>query len=83
MKRLLGVVTGLAALAAVGALVVPALAGTSRPLRTAKPAATKQVQQLTLYIFRGKEAIPGAPDGKGHDTMVPPPSASRPACRSR
>jgi membrane fusion protein, multidrug efflux system len=71
MKRLLAIVTGLAALAAVGALVVPAFAASSKPVKSAKPAATTQVQQLTLYVFRGKEAIPGAADGKGHDTMVP------------
>lgn len=65
MRRLLAGLSLVAVVAAVAALVVsPASAATK------KPRASK-AQQLTLYVFRGKEAVPGAADSKGHDTMVP------------
>lgn len=66
MKRLLASLITLVALVGLGASAAGAFAGT-----TAKHARAAAFQQLTIYVFRGKESIPGAADGKGHDTMVP------------
>jgi plastocyanin len=65
MKRLVAVLIAAGALAGLAVFTTGAVASSG------KHAAGKAPQQLTLYIFRGKEAIGGAPDGKGHDTMVP------------
>lgn len=66
MKRLFALALGLVALAALSASAGGALAG-----NTAKHARAAAAQQMTIYVFRGKESVPGAADGKGHDTMVP------------
>jgi len=66
MKRLLAFLIMLVALVALGASAGGAFAGT-----TAKHAHAAAFQQLTIYVFRGKESIPGAADSKGHDTTVP------------
>lgn len=65
MKRLVTILVAAGALAGLG---VTASVAVASPARHARAAAA---QQLTLYIFRGKESIPGAADAKGHDTMVP------------
>jgi plastocyanin len=66
MKRLLVLLIATAAFAGVGVTATLASAGGS-----SKKAHATASQSLTIYIFRGKESIPGAPDGKGHDTAVP------------
>lgn len=65
MKRLLTLAVAVGALAALGVSTGGALGGTARHARATA------AQQLRIYIFRGKEGVPGAVDGKGHDTMVP------------
>lgn len=66
MKRLLTLIV------VAGALAATALfAGGAFASGTTKHAQAAAFQQLTIYVFRGKEAVPGAPDAKGHDTMVP------------
>jgi plastocyanin len=65
MKRLITFLVALGALAGLTVFSSGAFASSS------KHASVQAAQQLTIYIFRGKEAIPGAPDAKGHDTMVP------------
>ncbi|MGZ4392021.1 MAG: hypothetical protein ACXVRK_07890 [Gaiellaceae bacterium] len=65
MKRLV------ALLIAVGALAGLAVFSSGAFASSSKHASAQAAQQLTIYVFRGKEAIGGAPDGKGHDTMVP------------
>ncbi|HZR92431.1 MAG TPA: hypothetical protein VFA44_08505 [Gaiellaceae bacterium] len=65
MKRPFTLLIAAAALAGAGALAGVTSAGTAKHGRAAA------AQQLTIYVFRGKEKIPGAPDGKGHDTIVP------------
>lgn len=65
MKRLLALLVAAGALAGLAVFSSGALASSSRHATAAAS------QQLTIYVFRGKEAVPGAPDAKGHDTMVP------------
>jgi plastocyanin len=64
-KRLFGVLVAAGVVAGLALSAGPAFGA---PAKRAHAAA---FQTLTIYVFRGKEAIPGAPDGKGHDTMVP------------
>jgi hypothetical protein len=66
MKRFLALLIALGVLTGLGAYTGTASAGS-----TAHHSKAAAFQSLTLYIFRGKEAIPGAADAKGHDTMVP------------
>lgn len=68
----------LSALVVAAALVTVATAacGSGTPMATAPQSASagtpaSAVQQLTIYVFRSRQAIPGAPDGKNHDTVVP------------
>lgn len=65
MKRLV------ALLVAVGALAGLAVFSSGAFASNGRHASARAAQQLTIYIFRGKESIPGAADAKGHDTMVP------------
>lgn len=65
MKRLVALLIAIGALAGLTLFASVAFASTSK-----QPSA-QAAQQLTIYVFRGKEAIGGAPDAKGHDTMVP------------
>jgi len=64
MKRLVALVVAAGALAGLAVFSSGAFASASKHARAAA------AQQLTIYVFRGKEGIIG-PDGKGHDTMVP------------
>ena len=69
----LGVAAALVTLTAAACGSSTPAPGPSTALATASQAgsAATAVQQLTIYVFRSRQAIPGAPDGKNHDTVVP------------
>lgn len=65
------------AVAALAVAVLPALAvhapqaKASHVASTAHGSKAAPVDHLTIYMFRKKSLLPGAPDGKFHDEMVP------------
>lgn len=74
-KALIGAGVAVLSLASLAGCGTSQQAG-SAPLKPAAatqnvtPSASQNVQQVTLYVFRGEMGIKG-PDGKGHDAFVP------------
>jgi plastocyanin len=68
----IGVAACIGLTVAAGCSSTTATPATTSPANTQAAAASQDTtQEVTMYIFRGKENVPGAADGKGHDTAVP------------